>query len=376
MPQRTYRRGDDGPAVAEIRDRLGRLGLLVVDPPAGVAAAREDSTAPFDDAVDAAVRQFQQVQGLRVDGMVGAQTFRRLDEARWALGDRVLAYTVSHPMRGDDVAALQQRLSDMGFDPGRVDGIFGPATEAAVRRFQRNMGLIVDGTCGPTTLQSLGRLQRTVTGGKPVALREHEAIRRRGPTLAGKIVVIDPGHGGADTGAHAHGLVESVLTADLAARIEGRLSVRGAHAFLTRPVGADDTEVAVPADVEARAEFANAADADLLVSLHVDHLDQPEARGVATYYYGGDRNGAHSAVGERLAALVQHEIVTRTDLLDCRIHAKTWDLLRATRMPAVRIEIGYLSHPGDAARLADPVFRDTVAEAVVTAVSDLYTVED
>ncbi len=50
----------------------------------------------------------------------------------------------------------------------------------------------------------------------------------------------------------------------------------------------------------------------------------------------------------------------------------TWDLLRRTRMPAVRLDLGYLTNPGDAARLADPSFRDLVAEAIVVAVQRLY----
>ena len=358
-----FRQGDTGPAVLEIRDRLVRLALL----PDEATAGRDD----FDVALDAAVRHFQQQQGLTVDGVVGPQTYRRLDESRYSLGDRVLSFTVSHPMRGDDVADLQQKLSDLGFDPGYVDGIFGAETERATRSLQRNLGLAVDGTCGPATLQALGRLNRAVVGGKPVALREHEAIRRSGPTLAGKVVVVDPGHGGRDAGAQAHHLDESEVTEDLAARVEGRLTARGVQAFLTRGHG-DGTEL----DDEARADFANAAGADLVVSLHVGHHPNPEARGVATYYYGGDRNGAHSAVGERLAALLQHEVVSRTDLVDCRTHAKTWDLLRATRMPAVRLELGYLTNAGDAARLADPAFRDTVAEAVVSAVTDLYAVTE
>lgn len=359
-----FRRGDTGAAVLEIRDRLNRLGLLV-SPDTG------DGPDGFDVAVDAAVRHFQQQQGLTVDGVVGPQTYRRLDEVRWSLGDRVLSFTVNHPIRGDDVAALQQRLAELGFDPGYVDGIYGSNTEAATRAFQRNLGLAVDGTCGPAMLQALGRLNRAVVGGRPVALREHEAIRRSGPTLAGKVVVVDPGHGGRDSGAAANGLHESEVTEDLAARVEGRLTARGVQAFLTH--GHADGRLI---DDEARADFANEAGADLVVSLHVGHHANPQARGVATYYYGGDRHGAHSAVGERLATLLQQQLVERTDLLDCRIHAKTWPLLRATRMPAVRVELGYLTNAGDAARLADPAFRDTVAEAVVSAVTDLYAVAE
>ncbi len=95
-------------------------------------------------------------------------------------------------------------------------------------------------------------------------------------------------------------------------------------------------------------------------------------RGVATYYYGTDEFGHHSTVGEKLADLTQREICARTDLVDCRVHAKTWDLLRRTRMPAVRVEVGYVTNPGDALRLADPAFRDVLAQAIAAAVQRLY----
>ena len=57
---------------------------------------------------------------------------------------------------------------------------------------------------------------------------------------------------------------------------------------------------------------------------------------------------------------------------DCHIHGKTWALLRMTRMPAVRIEIGYLTSPHDRALLCNPQFRDTVAEGLLVAVQRLY----
>jgi N-acetylmuramoyl-L-alanine amidase len=95
---------------------------------------------------------------------------------------------------------------------------------------------------------------------------------------------------------------------------------------------------------------------------------------VATYYYGHSGSGrlSGSALGLRCAALLQREIVARTDLLDCRTHPKTWTLLRITRMPAVRLDLGYLSNAADAARLASSEFRDVVADAVAAAVQRLY----
>lgn len=356
-----YRLGDRGAAVAEIRQKLAMLGLL----PQESSALRDLDGADFDEAADRAVRAFQQQRGITVDGVVGPQTYRALDEARWRLGDRILSYRVSAPVAGDDVTSLQQRLLDMGFDPGRVDGIFEVETANALREFQRNVGLQPDGLCGPFTLKALDRLTRTVVGGEPQVLRAEEALARSGAALTGKVVVVDPGHGGRDRGVVANGLEEATLVEDLAYRIEGRLGATGAFAFLTRgPSGEFDQAQ--------RAAFADASDAHLLISLHVDAARTPAANGVATYYYGNERSGIVSPIGRRFAGLVQREIVARTDLLDCGTLPKTWDLLRMTRMPAVRLELGYLTHPRDAARLADPGFRDVVAEAVVVAVQRLF----
>jgi N-acetylmuramoyl-L-alanine amidase len=96
-------------------------------------------------------------------------------------------------MRGDDVAALQSRLTEMGFNCGRVDAIFGEMTEAAVKEFQKSAGIKVDGKCGPATIIALLRLTKIVSGGAPAALRESAAQKNRGPALADKVIVLDPG---------------------------------------------------------------------------------------------------------------------------------------------------------------------------------------
>ena len=348
----TFRLGAEGPAVVEIQSALVHLGLL----------AAGDRTS-FDQPTDWAVREFQQNRGLVVDGIVGPETWGALQAARLSLGDRLLSLA-GKPFVGDDVAALQERLAELGFDTGRVDGIFGVQTEAALRGLQKEYGLVPDGVCGPSTLRALKQLGRLVTGGRPQQLRESEQLHRSGAALAGKVVVIDPAHGGGDLGASGHGLDEASVVLDLAARLEGRLTAVGVRTVVTR--GADSC----PTDAE-RASLANEVRADLVLSLHVDRSDSPHCQGVATYHFGTG-SGATSTVGERLASLVQREVVARTDLVDCRVHAKTWTLLRMTQMPAVRLELGHLSHPGDAARLADPAFRDVVAEAVLVAVQRLY----
>jgi len=362
----TFRNGDAGPAVTQIVGLLDQLGLLDGDLPSG-----------YDDRVELAVRTFQQQRGLHVDGVVGAATFRRLDEARWTLGDRILTHLPGNLMAGDDVFALQRRLLELGFKVGRVDGYFGPETEAGLRDFQRNVGIPADGTCGPFTLKMLAQLAPMVSGGAPNAMRAQERIRDAGPQLGGKIVVIDPSPGHHLPAEYAEAAAEIVH--DLAARIEGRLVATGVQAFLTASrSGKHRAETNGPGsewdgtEEAERALFANRANANLSLSLAVDASPNPDACGVATYYFGSEKHNTRSSTGERFASLVQREIVARTDLVDLRCHAKAWDFLRRTRMPAVQLDAGYLSNPGDARRLADPGFRDVLAEAVVVAVQRFY----
>jgi len=200
-------------------------------------------------------------------------------------------------------------------------------------------------------------------------MRESENLTRSGPALSGKTVVVDPGHGSSDRGSEGFGLDEASVVEDVAARVEGRLAAIGVNAFLTRGVDGELNDAA-------RAGFANTTNADLLVSIHVDSHHAPSASGVATFYFGHDRLGHHSSVGEKFATLVQREIVARTDLCDLGVWGKTWELLRRTRMPAVRVELGYLSNGEDARRLASPDLRDTIAESIVVAVQRLYLPPD
>ncbi|MGI8798684.1 MAG: N-acetylmuramoyl-L-alanine amidase [Pseudonocardia sp.] len=353
------RRGESGPAVAEVRHTLRYFGLL----PA-TAAQRDDE---YDSEVENAVRAFQQERGLITDGIVGPATYRALREAHWTLGDRMLALMISAPMSGDDVLALQERLLELGYDTGRPGGVFDTQTDKALRGFQRDYGLTPDGICGPATLRALRQLGRKVTGGRPALMREEELLRRAGPRLRGKRLVIDPGHGGPDRGVTVAGVSEADLMWDLARRLEGRMAATGIEALLSRG------EQSCPTDAD-RAAFANEAGADLLLSLHTDANHSMHAQGLATFHYGtGD--GTTSTMGEALAGLIHRELVARTAMADCHVQRRTWEMLRLTRMPAVRIEVGYLTHLGDRRKLLDPIFRDVVAEGVLVAVKRLYLLE-
>lgn len=355
----TYRRGDSGPAVAAIRERLARLGLI------DAGSVPLQGEAVFDEAVETAVRHFQQTRRTTVDGLVTPGTMRLLEEASWRLGDRDLV-PADEPPFGDDVAELQRALLTLGFDCGRVNGAYDRATVAAVREFQRNVGLTPDGVTDLLTVQALNRLGRRMAGGGLLhAMRETEAIQSAGPALPGKTLVLDPGHGGPDAGVTASGLTESEVVFDITDRVRTRLEKLSVTTHLTRGAGGSP-------DQRRRAEKANEVGADLLISLHCDAHANPSASGVAAFYYGNDRFGHSSPTGERFAGLVQREITARTGLANLGTHGMTWDLLRYTQMPAVRIELGYLTSPHDASLLATARFREACADAIVVAVQRLY----
>lgn len=144
--QPLLRAGSRGPAVSDLQSRLKAAGF---DP--------GPIDGDFGPRTQAAVRAFQSSRGLAVDGVVGPQTWGALRGAGPAPapapagGEPVLRQGA----RGGAVSALQQRLAQLGFNPGGVDGDFGPRTASAVRAFQASRGLIVDGVVGPQTWGAL-----------------------------------------------------------------------------------------------------------------------------------------------------------------------------------------------------------------------------
>lgn len=145
--------GARGEAVVKLQRELSRLGFYKgnIDGIFGPLTAR-------------AVRSFQQANGLLVDGIVGPQTsavLYRLDavekrqKPQTAPRREVHTFLLTIGDRGEAVERLQNALQRRGYYTYSVDGIFGPLTASAVRRFQKDFGLQVDGIAGPQTLTTL-----------------------------------------------------------------------------------------------------------------------------------------------------------------------------------------------------------------------------
>lgn len=277
-----------------------RLGALGFDPSG-------DPGGRFGPATRAAVEGFQHRRGLRVDGRCGPQTWATLVEAGHRLGDRFL-YRRTPMLRGDDVAELQQRLGALGFDTGRVDGIFGDATVAALREFQVNAALPVDGILGAATLRDLLRVAARHQQRELVStVRARELLRRAPPTLSERHVALG------ETG----GLSTTV------AALHRRLVALGAR--VTSLHHPDDSSQALQ---------ANAAGVDVYLALRLD----PERPGCSTSYYAGYRT--ESVGGRVLAEEVQRHVPPALGVPDRQCRGMSLALLRETRMPAVIVEVG------------------------------------
>lgn len=307
-------RGVSGPDVTDVQNRLRSLGHAV---PASELGRYEAGT-------EEAVRLFQEQRGIDVDGKVGPDTWRELVEAGFRLGARTLY--LRHPVtRGDDVRDLQFRLNALGFDCGKEDGVFGPRTSEAVKEFQRGSGLTRDGAVSRRTVDALDRMARRITPTSKSALIEK--LRKGEGGLAGRIVFLDPGHGGEDIGTITRtGIPESYLTWRVAEVIEERLRYWGAQPTLSRAIASNP-------DAERRATDANEAEAAVAVSVHVGC--RPSS-GPSIAFWSTDRSS--SSLGSELAGSISAALGTALGR-SSTVEGKNLPFLRRTRMPAVVIDL-------------------------------------
>lgn len=343
------RPGAHSPEVSDVQTRLRSLGFDL-----------DDENGVFGKSTERSIRAFQQQRGLLVDGIVGPQTWTELVGASWRLGDRVL-YLKAPPMRGDDVSQLQHKLNALGFDPGREDGIFGTNTDSAVRAFQKEYGVAEDGIFGPASQAAVTGL-RIDRPGLARSLRE-QLDRLSHPGIGGAIVVVDPGHGGDDPGeiAAESSVTEAAVCWELSVALGDHLERAGAKVELTR------SEHDHP-DASERARRANETNADIFVSIHLNSNAHRSAAGTSTFFFGG------SSGGEALADDIQEQLVG-LGLKDCRSHARSFSILKETRMPAVLVEPVFVTNPEEERLLGDPQFKNRLAEAIAVGILTYFEKE-
>jgi N-acetylmuramoyl-L-alanine amidase len=211
-------------------------------------------------------------------------------------------------------------------------------------------GLSCGGTKQPTTDSPDADEHQAQTVPAPDTSNENPT-----PTLRLGTICIDPGHGGRDSGTvAADGTEEKALTLDIARRIRDGLVAKGATVEMTRE---EDQSVSV----EQRAEHCNGDGAGLFVSIHVNSFDTPDVHGFEVYYFGGHA----SAASGRAAEAIRRAMAAAPDTHDRGVRRAGYGVLAQTKCPAVLVEVGYMTNPGELARLEDETYRQRLADAIV-----------
>jgi len=204
--------------------------------------------------------------------------------------------------------------------------------------------------------------------------------RRNAPNLPATdepfaLVILDPGHGGQDSGTMKAGILEKELALDVAHRAERLLQERGFATLLTRN---DDTYVSLTG----RAAIANEQRSCIFISIHFDDAARPAATGVETYYAAHQISSNRMPIlswlpflqrtsfeppnveSQNLASLIQEALVTHTQAVDRGTRPQQFFVIANVHHPAVLVEGGFLTNTEEMAKLATGDYREQIAAAI------------
>ncbi|HHU32163.1 MAG: N-acetylmuramoyl-L-alanine amidase [Zhaonellaceae bacterium] len=192
------------------------------------------------------------------------------------------------------------------------------------------------------------------------------------PSIKGKTIVIDAGHGQIQSGGWSDpgaigpsGLYERDVVQDIAFRTADFLKDMGANVILTR---AGDTNLTLAG----RADIANESNADIFVSIHCNANPKSAVQGTSTYYFNNGLGQLEAR--KKLASAVQSELVNAIGRKNLGILQANFAVLRYTTMPSILVETAFISNPEEEMLLADPDFRQKIAEGIGKGI-ELYFVE-
>ena len=186
--------------------------------------------------------------------------------------------------------------------------------------------------------------------------------------LKDKVICIDPGHGGTDVGAIGKISQEKNITLAISKKIADLLNDAGAKVIMTRTT---DVDVYAPYDaaaeeLQARCNIANAAKADAFVSVHIDSFSSADARGVTAYY------NSKTPHDYSLAKYIHNQNMQATEFPDRGTRTANFYVLLHTNMPAVLLELGFISNPTEERALNSEKQQQNFAESIVKGLADYF----
>lgn len=182
-----------------------------------------------------------------------------------------------------------------------------------------------------------------------------------GNALMGRTIVLDPGHGGSDTGAiGSMGLKEKEVTLSIAQDLRSMLEKKGAKVILTRKNDRDVTssDASDIRELEARADIANRSRADLFISIHADAFDDSSVGGTTTYFF------PKTTLDGELASDIQQQLADVVGLDDRGYRSNDLFVLNHTNMPAALVEVAYISNSAEEKMLKTRSFQRKAAQGI------------
>jgi len=200
-------------------------------------------------------------------------------------------------------------------------------------------------------------------------LAEQKTVEVMSPSLTNRVIVVDPGHGGIDPGVVGRSALEKDVTLEVGRRLAASLGQAGAMVLMTRDT---DNDLSDPGtigasakkreDLKRRVALANDNEADLYVSIHVNSTSDPSRRGAQTFVQPG------SAESKKASQLIQSELAGLLKNTARQPSEVDFYITRNTAMPAVIVEIGFMTNEAEEKLLTDPAYQGKVAWAIYAGV--------
>ncbi|MEH2150449.1 N-acetylmuramoyl-L-alanine amidase [Nostoc sp.] len=247
------------------------------------------------------------------------------------------------PQESNTVTVLVQPAA--GVQIGELNQVGNQLLALELRRSGSSITLPI--ALPPLPSPDQGQLPNPIDNPRPISQTRPRPSVPRGKLL----VVIDPGHGGKDSGAPGlGGLLEKDVILPIGKRVGAILEQNGVQALLTR-----DADFFV--ELQGRVDIAERVNATLFVSIHANSVDnRPDVNGLEVYYYDS---------GYALAEVVRNTILQNIGTIKNRGTRKArFYVLRKSSMPSILVETGYMTGYEDNPRLGTPEYQNRMAEAI------------
>lgn len=188
----------------------------------------------------------------------------------------------------------------------------------------------------------------------------------KGGELNGRVIVVDPGHGGNNPGAVDHNTRESDNNLAVGLKLRDKLVQAGAKVIMTRDTDRNVAAIgsSLSTELQARLDIVEANHADIFVSVHTNENSNSQITGATTYYPQGKSS--------RLAEAIQAGIINSTNAVDKGSLPETFYVLRNNTVPATLVEMGFISNANEAALLASDSYRAKMATGIYNGIVQYF----